>query len=329
MAERILVVDDDLICEFLIAALGSANYLCRKANNDREALAILESDNEIGMILCSPTVGPDPTRLLECAKAKYPDVPVVIMNGSPDLSVALDFMRAGACDYLLKPFRREALMAAVRRALEQRGIRLKGRPAVGERAYDIALELLGDALDLKASSAAAHSKRVTAFSIAIARATGLDQDLIKVIARGAFLLDLGKIAVPESILRKPGALTEDEVVVVRQYCQHGYQILNRVPFMQEAAEIVYCHQERYDGTGCPRGLRGEQIPHGARIAAVANALEAMTSDRPYRFARSISAAREEIQSCSGAQFDPEVVRTFLSMPESIWEDLRREIANQS
>src|SRR6266851_4302408 len=329
MAERILVVDDDLICEFLIAALGSANYQCRKANDDREALAILASDNEIGLILSSSTAGRDPMRLLECAKAQHPDVPVVIMSGSPDLSVALDFMRAGACDYLLKPFRKESLMTAVGRALDQRRLRLERRATVPEKAYDSALEILGNALDLHGSSTAGRSKRVTAFSLAIARATGLGPDLIRVIARGAFFLDLGKIAIPCGILRKPGALVEDEVVIVRQYCKHGYQILSAIPFMKEAAEIVYCHQERYDGTGYPRALSGEEIPQGARIAAVANALEAMTSDRPYRFARSISAAREEIQSCSGAQFDPEVVRTFLSMPESIWEDLRREIANQS
>ena len=329
MAERILVVDDDLICEFLIAALGSANYQCRKANDDREALAILASDNEIGLILSSSTAGRDPMRLLECANAQYPDVPVVIMSGSPDLSVALDFMRAGACDYLLKPFRKESLMTAVRRALDQRRLRLERRATGAEKAYDSALEILGNALDLHGSSTAGRSKRVTAFSIAIARATGLGPDLIRVIARGAFFLDLGKIAVPYGILRKPGALVEDEVVIVRQYCQHGYQILSAIPFMKEAAEIVYCHQERYNGTGYPRALSGEEIPHGARIAAVANALEAMTSDRPYRFARSISAAREEIHSCSGTQFDPEVVRTFLSMPESIWEDLRQEIAKHS
>ena len=176
---------------------------------------------------------------------------------------------------------------------------------------------------------AGRSKRVTAFSIAIARATGLDSDLVRVIARGAFLLDLGKIAVSNAILQKPGALTEDEVVVVRRYCQHGYQILSPIPFMKVAAEIVYCHQERYDGTGYPRGLSGEQIPLGARIAAVANALEAMTSGRPYRAARSLSEARQEIQKGSGTQFDPEVVKTFLSMPENIWNDLRREIADGS
>jgi response regulator RpfG family c-di-GMP phosphodiesterase len=326
MAERILVVDDDLICEFLIAALSSANYLCCKAHDDREALALLASDNEIGMILCSPTVGPDPTRLLDCAKAKYPDIPVVIMNGSPDISVALDFMRAGACDYLLKPFKRDALMAAVRRALGLRRVRLENRALAQQRPYDVTIELLGIALESNASSTVGRSKRVTAFAIAIARAMGLDRDRIRVTARGAFVLDIGKVAVPQSILRKPGALTEDEVAVLRQYCLNGYNILSSIPHMKEAAEIVYCHQERYDGTGYPRGLSGEQIPLGARIAAVANALEAMTSPRPYRTALSHSAAREEIQRCSGTQFDPAVVKTFLSMPENIWDGLSREIA---
>jgi len=163
-------------------------------------------------------------RLLECAKAQYPDVPVVIMSGSPDLSVALDFMRSGACDYLLKPFRKESLMTAVRRALDQRRLRLERRATGPEKAYDSALEILGNALDLHGSATAGRSKRVTAFSIAIARATGLGPDLIRVF--------------PDAILRKPGALVEDEVVIVRQYCQHGYQILSAIPFMKEAAEIL-------------------------------------------------------------------------------------------
>src|SRR5258708_6868759 len=159
MAERILVVDEDLICEFLIAALGSANYQCRKANDDREALTVLASDNEIGLILSSSTAGRDPMRLLECAKAQYPDVPVVIMSGSPDLSVALDFMRAGACDYLLKPFRKDALMSAVRRALEQRRLRLEGRTTGQQKAYDSALKILGNTTDLHQAATAGHSQR--------------------------------------------------------------------------------------------------------------------------------------------------------------------------
>jgi putative nucleotidyltransferase with HDIG domain len=194
-----------------------------------------------------------------------------------------------------------------------------------ERSYDITLEALGDALDLKDRETEGHSRRVTAFTIAIARAMGLTADQIRVIARGAFLHDIGKMAIPDAILNKPGALTPDEVAIMREHSYHGYQIVRKIPFLQEASEIVYAHQERFDGTGYPRGLKGEQIPLGARMFAVADTLDAITSDRPYRPAQTLTAAREEIQRWAGRQFDPEVVKMFLSMPENIWDDLRKEI----
>jgi len=154
---------------------------------------------------------------------------------------------------------------------------------------------------------------------------GLTADQIRVIARGAFLHDIGKMAIPDAILNKPGALTPDEAGIMREHSYHGYQIVKKIPFLQEAAEIVYAHQERFDGTGYPRGLKGEQIPLGARMFAVADTLDAITSDRPYRPAQTLTAAREEIQRWAGRQFDPEVVKMFLSMPENIWDDLRKEI----
>jgi putative nucleotidyltransferase with HDIG domain len=195
-----------------------------------------------------------------------------------------------------------------------------------ERSYDITLEALGGALDLKDAETEGHSRRVTAFTIAIARAMGLNKDQIKVIARGAFLHDIGKMAIPDRILLKPDKLTPEEVQVMREHCYHGYQMLKRIPFLAEAAEIVYTHQERFDGTGYPRMLKAEQIPLGARIFSVADTLDAITSDRPYRRKQSIEAACKEIQDWSGRQFDPEVVKTFLEMPKSIWDDLRREVA---
>jgi putative nucleotidyltransferase with HDIG domain len=149
-----------------------------------------------------------------------------------------------------------------------------------------------------------------------------------VIARGAFLHDIGKMAIPDAILRKPGALTPDEIEVMREHCYRGFQMLRKIPFLAEAAEIVYSHQERYDGTGYPRGLKGEEIPLGARLFSVADTLDAITSDRPYRAKQTIAAARKEIELWSGRQFDPEVVKTFLSMPENIWADLRRDIDAQ-
>jgi putative nucleotidyltransferase with HDIG domain len=197
-----------------------------------------------------------------------------------------------------------------------------------ERSYDITLEALGDALDLKDAETEGHSKRVTAFTIAVARAMGLSGDRIRVIARGAFLHDIGKMAIPDAILRKPGALTSEETEIMREHCYRGYQMLRKIPFLAEAADIVYSHQEKFDGSGYPRGLKGEQITLGARIFAVADTLDAITSDRPYRAAQTTRAALEEISRFGGTQFDPIVVKTFLSMPESIWDDLRRQINSQ-
>jgi HD-GYP domain-containing protein (c-di-GMP phosphodiesterase class II) len=157
---------------------------------------------------------------------------------------------------------------------------------------------------------------------------GLSKDQIAVIARGAFLHDIGKMAIPDAILRKPGKLTPEEIVIMQEHCYHGYEILKKIPFLGEAAEIVYAHQERFDGTGYPRGLKGEQIPLGARMFSVADTLDAITSDRPYRPAQSLTAARDEIKLWSGRQFDPQVVKVFLEMDENIWPDLRKAVDAQ-
>ncbi|HUO59320.1 MAG TPA: HD domain-containing phosphohydrolase [Candidatus Acidoferrales bacterium] len=345
--DRILVVDDEEpIREVVCSMLENAGYACEQASSGVEALSLLLSGEKFSLML-SDLMMPemDGQQLLERAKERVPDLPVIMVTAVHDISVALTAIRNGAYDYLLKPFEREQLLAVVRRALETRRLKLENlayqsnlegliaerteqlRATLNEleKSYDITLEALGDALDLKDAETEGHSKRVTAFTIAIARAMGLAADHIRVIARGAFLHDIGKMAIPDEILRKPGQLTESEISTMREHCVRGYHMLRKIPFLAEAAEIVYAHQERYDGSGYPRGLKGEKIPLGARIFAIADALDAITSDRPYRPAQALSAAREEIARWSGRQFDPEIVRIFLAMPESIWQDLRREV----
>jgi putative nucleotidyltransferase with HDIG domain len=152
---------------------------------------------------------------------------------------------------------------------------------------------------------------------------------IKVIARGAFLHDIGKMALSDEILRKPGPLNEQEQTFMRRHCASGYDMLRKIPFLREAAEIVFTHQEHYDGGGYPSGLRGTEIPIGARIFAIADALDAITSERPYRKARSFEDACKEIQRCSGTQFDPTVVEVFLKVPIEVWQELRTQIGEQS
>ena len=154
---------------------------------------------------------------------------------------------------------------------------------------------------------------------------GISPDEIRVIARGAFLHDIGKMAIPDQILMKPGPLDTSEWEIMREYCLRGHQIVKKVPFLVEPAEVVYAHHENFDGTGYPRRLKGQEIPLGARIVAIANTLDAMTTNRPYRAAQSLDFAREEIGRWSGRQFDPDIAEVFLSMPETIWEALRRDI----
>jgi HD-GYP domain-containing protein (c-di-GMP phosphodiesterase class II) len=136
------------------------------------------------------------------------------------------------------------------------------------------------------------------------------------------------MAIPDQILKKPGKLDPEETKIMQEHCYRGYQIVRRIPFLAEAAEIVYAHQEKYEGTGYPRGLKGDQIPLGARIFSIADTLDAMTSDRPYRARLPHSVARDEIIEWSGRQFDPEMVKVFVSMPENIWADLRQDVEQQ-
>lgn len=350
VSERILVVDDEEpIREIVCSMLASAGYACDQAASGMEAISVLQSGEEFSLMLSDLMMaGLDGLGLLERTKELFPDMPVVMVTAVHDISVALAAIRNGAYDYLLKPFEREQLLATVRRAQENRRLKLENQAYQTnlealvaartdqlrktmqdlERSYDITLEALGAALDLRDAETEGHSKRVTAYTVAIARKIGLPVDRIKVIARGAFLHDVGKMAIPDAILRKPGKLNEAEMAIMREHSFRGYEMLRKIPFLQEAAEIVYSHQEKWDGTGYPRALRGEEIPLGARIFAVADTLDAMCSDRPYRSALPFSAAREEIIRWSGRQFDPKVVETFLSMPEAIWENVRNDIDAQ-
>src|SRR6201984_73263 len=278
MPDRILVVDDEEPLRDIVAQmLTAAGYLCKQAASGMEALAVLTSGEEFELMLSDLMMADlDGIGLLERTKEKYPDMPVVMVPAVHDIAVALAAIRNGAYDYLLKPFEREQLLATVRRALENRRLKLDNRAHQSnlealvaqrtqqlraafvdlERSYDITLDTLGDALDLKDAETEGHSKRVTAFTIAIARAMGLSGEKIRVIARGAFLHDIGKMAIPDHILRKPGALTAEETEIMREHCFRGYQMLKKIPFLAEAAEIVYSHQEKYDGTGYPRRLKG-------------------------------------------------------------------------
>jgi putative nucleotidyltransferase with HDIG domain len=289
----------------------------------------------------------DGLKLLGELRLDDPDVPVIMVTAMHDIAIALEAIRSGAYDYILKPFEKDQLHLSVRRALEHRRLVLENRTyqsdlehLVAERtqqlsialqdleqSYDYTLEALGGALDAKDAETEGHCQRVTAFTITIAKLMGVDKAQLRQIARGAFLHDIGKMGIPDSILRKPGPLTVEEREVMRRHCEIGFSVLERIPFLKDAAEIVLTHQECFNGSGYPRGLRGEEIPLGARIFAVADTLDAMISDRPYRKALSITVAREEIRQHAGTQFDPNVVKVFLSQPDSVWLALHQNVGD--
>ncbi len=346
--EKILVVDDEeAIREVVSTLLEAQGYPCTVASNGRLALEAFRKDSYD--LVLSDIVMPemDGLKLLGELREDDPDVPVIMVTAMHDISIALEAIRAGAYDYILKPFEKDQLHLSVRRALEHRRLVLENRTyqsdlehLVAERtqqlsialqdleqSYDYTLEALGGALDAKDAETEGHCQRVTAFTITIAKAMGVDKGLLRQIARGAFLHDIGKMGIPDHILRKPGPLTADEREIMRRHCEIGFAVLERIPFLKEAAEIVLSHQEFYDGTGYPRGLKGEEIPLGARIFAVADTLDAMISDRPYRKALPVSTAREEIQRFSGRQFDPRVVEVFMAQPEALWRDLHEKIGD--
>jgi putative nucleotidyltransferase with HDIG domain len=347
---RILVVDDESPVRSMIGAtLQRQGYEVQQAVSGTQAIEMLGKglfDLVLTDIVMEDGNG---IALLERIRVDQPHLPVVMVSAIHDISVAIDSMRRGAYDYLLKPFEREHLVATVQRALDHRQalqeshnyqqnleqvVRARTemlRQAMEdlEHSYDVTLEALGDALDLKDSETEGHSKRVTAYTIALARAMGISPVDIKIIARGAFLHDIGKMAIPDEILRKPGKLTSDEEQIMQDHCTRGYHILRKIPFLSEAAAIVYTHQEHFDGNGYPSRLRGNEIPIGARIFAVADAMDAITSDRPYRKAKSFDEARQEILRCSGTQFDPNVVEVFLKIPNELWHELRAEINGEN
>lgn len=191
-----------------------------------------------------------------------------------------------------------------------------------EQTYDVTIEALGNALGMKNAASLEHSRRVTVSTIVLARKSGFSPDKIRTIARAAFLHDIGKLGVPEAILNKATALTPEETLAIQNHCWLGYEMIRRVPFLLEEAELIHAHHERWDGKGYPRGLQQETIPVGARVIAVVNAFDNLATG-----ARPVEAAVREIADGSGTQFDPNLVRAFTNVPASRWLDIQKEVSN--
>ncbi len=346
-SSNLLVVDDDLaVCRLLSEGLSQQGFNCRMCSSGEKALELLERETFDLVISDLRMPGMSGLVLLEKACKKYPRTAFLMVTGVDDIHVGIDAMKQGAADYLVKPFQLDVVAASVTRALEKKRLELeleKYRQDLEEMVdqrtkqlqvalkriestYDETLEALGAALDLRDTETAGHSRRVSRYCLEMAKAMGCPTEHMKQIERGAHLHDIGKIGIPDAILLKRSKLTSEERSKMETHVRIGYKLVSRIAFLAPAAEIVLTHQERYDGTGYPQGLVGKEIPLGSRIFAVADTLDAMTTDRPYRQALPLSVARGEILRESGRQFDPEVVGVFLSIPEEVWENIRLEAA---
>jgi ribonuclease P protein subunit RPR2 len=193
------------------------------------------------------------------------------------------------------------------------------------RSYMATVRALSNAVEARDAYTGKHAERVTAYGIEIARAMGLPMTEGSGTEFGFLLHDIGKVAIPDAILYKPDKLTEKERALMEQHPPIGAEMVRGIEFLREATQIVRSHHERWDGRGYPDGLQGEEIPLAARVFAVADVLDALTTDRPYRPASSLSVARKMIVTESGKQFDPQVIAAFRSIPDAVFEKIGRRI----
>jgi response regulator RpfG family c-di-GMP phosphodiesterase len=333
---KILIVDDDSSVRDVIAVLlGEEGYVCTAVNSAEAALDAVRHAEYPLVISDVRMPGKDGFWLLDRMREGHPDTAVVMLTAYGDTEAAVECLRNGAADYLLKPPKVTELIRAIERALGRRRLELarhKYRRSLENRVREKTAELsrtlrdlestysqtlwsLVAALDAREHETSDHSQRVVRYTLAIGRRIGIPERDLPALGRGALLHDIGKIGVPDAILLKPAKLTEEEWTEMRKHPQIGFDILKSIQFLGTSAEMVLCHQERIDGRGYPRGLAGEAIPIFARIFAIADTFDAMTTNRPYRRALPREAAFAEIKRCTGTQFDPRCAEVFLSMPQ--------------
>jgi response regulator RpfG family c-di-GMP phosphodiesterase len=328
-AASVLVVDDEPAVTSAVAKrLGRDGLSCEEVHSAKDALLRLgerEFDVVVTDVKMPEMSGID---LLKIVKQRDPEVQVIVITGNPDVDFAVEAIRSQVDDYLVKPFEMAQLSHAVDRALEHRSLlkenrqyrsqletRVQGQARQIERLFLDGLSALAAAIEARDRYTGGHLDRVTRYSLATGAELGLDDQQMWNVWLGSLFHDVGKLAIPDAILNKPGPLTMEEYDQMKKHPELGVQIVERISFLVPAARSILHHQERWDGDGYPAGLKGQEICVEGRILAVADAFDAMITDRPYRAARSESEAVEELIRCAGSQFDPSVVGAFLRARE--------------
>jgi putative two-component system response regulator len=347
---NILIVDDETVArEGLARKLAGLGYDCRCCESGQAACDLLANkkyDLILAHVLAPEAEG---VAFLKTAINLCPDVAVIFIASVADIEMAVDSLKDGAYDYITKPFSLEEVSISVVRALEKRQLLIDNRNyqhaleeqvasrtrqlqeamRVLQHTYDSTLVALSRALDSREADSDGHSLRTTVYAKRLAKKLGLNEADTRVVEHGVLLHDIGKIGIPDGVLRKTGSLGDGEKLLVRKHPEIGYRILSSIKFLKGAAELVLHHHERYDGKGYPQGLKGEAIDLGARIFAVAAALDDLTSNRPFQAAMDFEDAIREIERRSGTELDPALVKACLEIPASEWKEIRKEIRSDA
>ncbi len=336
MGAHILVVDDEPDIRMLFSEwLRASGHTCVSAADAAEALSVVERERADVALLDLRMPGNSGVWLARRLREARDDMAIIMATGAQSFDAAVEGMRLGVLDYLLKPFSQQQLVAAVDRAVKwceaaakDRAERERLEAEIAQRRVELseafeeveitttgALEALLTAFHRRNPEASDHARRVAESAVMLAKAMGVTPGEVADIERGALLHDIGKVAMPDDLIHKAGKLTEEELAVIRTHPQVGHEILSSVPFLRHAAEIVRASHEWVNGNGYPLGLRGEQIPLGARITSVADAFDALTRSRIYREPVSSVQANLELLRFAGKQFDAAIVRTWLGLTE--------------
>jgi putative two-component system response regulator len=324
MPSTILIVDDEYSGrETLQSILEGEGYNLVMAENGPQA--ITQAKSVLPDVILLDVMMPGMTGFEVCEKIRndpqVAEIPIIILTALDDRDSLLRGLKAGADDFISKPFDRFELRARLigitrlnryQKLLQEReNLRAANKRLMN--AYEATIEGWSHAMDLRDRETEGHSRRVTELSIKLAQAIGMSEEEIVHMRHGALLHDMGKIGIPDSILHKTDTLTEQEWAIMRQHPRLAFEMLNSIEYLREALDIPYFHHEKWDGTGYPQGLKGEQIPIAARLFTVADVWDALTSDRPYRPAWSKGEALEYIRAQSGKHFDPQVVELFFKV----------------
>jgi putative nucleotidyltransferase with HDIG domain len=339
---RILIADDDEEIRDVLEEFLCGSYECSVVSSAEEALSLLRAETFQIILSDIRMEGMSGLEMVPHVLSLVPDTVIVMISGAQTIEHAIEALRAGAFDYITKPFDLQHIEVVMRRALNHyeltqakrlyekhleesvraRTAQLDDALASLDGAYRETLKALVNALEVRDTDTHGHSERVVSFSLRLGREMGLESLAWRDLELGSLLHDIGKIGIPDAILRKPAPLTETQWKKMRQHPQLGQQILREISFLEGAARVVAQHHEKWDGSGYPLGLRGHEIDLNARIFAVADAFDAIISDRVYRRGKSYELAAAELSRCAGKQFDPIVVAAFHRVTREEWEELR-------